>query len=442
MTTGMILALLMFVCLLIGLGLGHPLAFTLGGLAVIFGYFGWGPECFGMFIDRIYMSTMNSYILVAVPLFVLMANFLDRSGVMEGLFVSVRYLLGPVRGGIGMTVILVATIFAACTGIVGASVVTIALLATPPLLEYGYKKELIAGSICAGGTLGILIPPSIMLVLMGSYAGVPVGQLFMGALIPGAILSGLYIIYIGVVCFIKPEWGPALTAEERVGVSTKKVFIDCLKNLFPPALLIASVLGAIFAGVATPTEAAGMGAFVALLMMIAYGRFSFKIIKDSVIATSTVTSMVLFIVVGATCFTGVFIGLGGDELVEVAILGVGSKWGSFALMMLIVLFLGMFIDWIGITMICLPLFVPIARDLGFNELWFVMMIAMNLQMSFLTPPLGYAFFYFKGAGGATSEIEMIEIYRGMIPFILIMLSALALCILFPQTVLYLPAMMN
>ena len=442
MTTGMILALLMFVCLLIGLGLGHPLAFTLGGLAVIFGYFGWGPECFGMFIDRIYMSTMNSYILVAVPLFVLMANFLDRSGVMEGLFVSVRYLLGPVRGGIGMTVILVATIFAACTGIVGASVVTIALLATPPLLEYGYKKELIAGSICAGGTLGILIPPSIMLVLMGSYAGVPVGQLFMGALIPGAILSGLYIIYIAVICFIKPEWGPALTPEERVGVSTKKVIIDCLKNLFPPALLIASVLGAIFAGVATPTEAAGMGAFVALLMMIAYGRFSFKIIKDSVIATSTVTSMVLFIVVGATCFTGVFIGLGGDELVEVAILGVGSKWGSFALMMLIVLFLGMFIDWIGITMICLPLFVPIARDLGFNELWFVMMIAMNLQMSFLTPPLGYAFFYFKGAGGATSEIEMIEIYRGMIPFILIMLSALALCIIFPQTVLYLPEMMN
>jgi tripartite ATP-independent transporter DctM subunit len=429
MTTGMILALLMFVCLLIGLGLGHPLAFTLGGLAVIFGYFGWGPECFGMFIDRIYMSTMNSYIL-------------DRSGVMEGLFVSVRYLLGPVRGGIGMTVILVATIFAACTGIVGASVVTIALLATPPLLEYGYKKELIAGSICAGGTLGILIPPSIMLVLMGSYAGVPVGQLFMGALIPGALLSGLYIIYIAVVCFIKPEWGPALTTEERAGVSTKKVIIDCLKNLFPPALLIASVLGAIFAGVATPTEAAGMGAFVALLMMIAYGRFSFKIIKDSVIATSTVTSMVLFIVVGATCFTGVFIGLGGDELVEVAILGVGSKWGSFALMMLIVLFLGMFIDWIGITMICLPLFVPIARDLGFNELWFVMMIAMNLQMSFLTPPLGYAFFYFKGAGGATSQIEMIEIYRGMIPFILIMLSALALCILFPQTVLYLPEMMN
>jgi tripartite ATP-independent transporter DctM subunit len=438
----MLLALLMFICLFIGLALGHPLAFTLGGLAVIFGYFGWGPECFGMFIDRIYMSVMNSYILVAVPLFVLMANFLDRSGVMEGLFVSVRHLLGPVRGGVGMAVILVATIFAACTGIVGASVVTIALLATPPLLQYGYKKELIAGSICAGGTLGILIPPSIMLVLMGSYAGVPVGQLFMGAIIPGAILSGLYILYIAAVCFFRPDWGPALTIAERDTVSTRQVVVDCLKNLFPPAILILSVLGAIFTGVATPTEAAGMGAFVALVMMIAYGRFSLKIIKESVIATSTVTSMVLLIVVGATCFTGVFIGLGGGELVETAILSVGSKWGSFAMMMFIVILLGMFIDWIGITMICLPLFVPIARDLGFNELWFVIMIAINLQMSFLTPPLGYAFFYFKGAGGATSQIDMLEIYRGMIPFIILMLSGLAICIFFPQTVLYLPGLMN
>ncbi len=442
MTTGMLLALLMFIFLLIGLALGHPLAFTLGGLAVIFGYFGWGPECFGMFIDRIYMSVMNSYILVAVPLFVLMANFLDRSGVMEGLFVSARYLLGPVRGGIGMAVIVVATIFAACTGVVGASVVTIALLATPPLLQYGYKKELIAGSICAGGTLGILIPPSIMLVLMGSYAGVPVGQLFMGALIPGGILSLLYILYIAVVCYIKPSWGPALSLAERQAVSTRQIIAGCLKNLVPPAVLILSVLGMIFAGVATPTEAAGVGAFVSLLMMIAYRKFSFKIVKDSVVATSTVTAMVLFIVVGATCFTGVFIGLGGDELVSSAILGAGGKWGSFALMMLIVLLLGMFIDWIAITMICLPLFVPIARDLGFNELWFVMMIAINLQMSFLTPPLGYAFFYFKGAGGAAADFDLMEIYRGMVPFIILMLAGLLVCTIFPQTILYLPSLMD
>lgn len=442
MTSGMIFAVLMIVCLIIGLMLGHPLAFTLGGLAVIFGYLGWGPECFGMFINRIYMTVMNNYVLVAIPLFVLMANFLDKSGVMEGLFNSLRYLLGPIRGGVAMAVIVVATIFAACTGIIGASVVTIGLLATPPLLRYGYRKELIAGTVCAGGTLGILIPPSIMLVLMGSYAGIPVGELFMAAIVPGVLLAGLYVGYIAIICLIKPEWGPPMSREERETLDKKKILKDSLKNLFPPVLLIISVLGSIFAGVATPTEAAAMGAFVSLLMMIGYGRFSWKVLKDSVIATGTVTSMALFIVVGATCFTGVFIGLGGDDLVSQMILGMGSKWGSFIVMMLIVLVLGMFVDWIGITMICLPLFTPIAEHLGFNPTWFVMMIAMNLQASFLTPPLGYAFFYFKGAGGAAEQISMMEIYRGIVPYIAIMLTALVLCGLFPGIFLWLPGLMK
>ena len=442
MTTSMILAVSMFALLIIALILGSPLAFTLGGTAVIFGYIGWGPECFGMFINRIYMTVMNSYVLVAVPLFVLMANFLDKSGIMEGLFNSMRQLFGPVRGGVAMAVVAVATVFAACTGIIGASVVTIGLLATPHLLRYGYKKELIAGTICAGGTLGILIPPSIMLVLMGSYAGISVGQLFMAGIVPGLILSGLYILYIGVVCWLKPDWGPAMSDEERASIQFKALIIDSLKHLVPPALLIISVLGSIFAGVATPTEAAGMGAFVALLMMIAYRRFTWKALKESVIATGTVTSMVLMIVVGATCFTGVFIGLGGDEVVSGLVLGLGSKWGAFWVMMIIVLILGMFIDWIGITMICLPLFVPIARDLGFNPLWFVMMIAINLQASFLTPPLGYAFFYFKGAGGASDQISMTEIYRGIIPFIILMITGLIICVYFPQTILWLPRLME
>jgi tripartite ATP-independent transporter DctM subunit len=441
MTTGMILAILMFVFLLVGLISGHPLAFTLGGLAVIFGYFGWGPECFGLFINRIYTSVMNSYILVAVPLFVLMANFLDRSGVMQGLFSSMRYLLGPLRGGVAVTVIVVATIFAACTGVVGASVVTMALLATPPLLDYGYRKELIAGTICAGGTLGILIPPSIMLVLMGSYAGIPVGSLFMAAIIPGLILSGLYALYIVSACWLKPDWGPALSKDERQNITTRKIIIDCLKNLLPPAALIFAVLGSIFTGLATPTEASAMGAFAAFILMIAYGKFSWQVVKDSVIATGTVTSMVLIIVVGATCFTGVFIGLGGDALVSELILGMGNKWASFAMMMIIILILGMFIDWIGITMICLPLFVPIAKDLGFDPIWFVMMIAINLQASFLTPPLGYAFFYYKGAGGVTSEIDITQIYRGIVPFILLMLLSLCICIFFPQTTTWLPSLM-
>lgn len=442
MTFSMVLAVLMFVLLVTALVLGSPLAFTLGGIAVIFGYFGWGPECFGMFINRIYMTVMNSYVLVAVPLFVLMANLLDKSGIMDGLFNSMRQLFGPVRGGMAIAVVVVATIFAACTGVVGASVVTIGLLATPHLIRYGYKKELIAGTICAGGTLGILIPPSIMLVLMGSYAGISVGQLFMAGIVPGLILSGLYILYIVVVCFMKPDWGPAMSVEERASTRFNKILIDCLKNLVPPTVLIIAVLGSIFAGIATPTEAAGMGAFVSLLMMIAYRRFSWKAIRESVIATGTVTSMVLMIVVGATCFTGVFIGLGGDEVVSKLVMGFDNKWGGFWIMMLIVLMLGMFIDWIGITMVCLPLFVPIATDLGFNPLWFVMMIAINLQASFLTPPLGYAFFYFKGAGGAADQISMAEVYRGITPFILLMITGLIICVYFPQTTLWLPSFMD
>ena len=442
MTLSMVLAVLMFVLLITALVLGSPLAFTLGGIAVIFGYFGWGPECYGMFINRIYMSVMNNYVLVAVPLFVLMANILDKSGIMAGLFNSMRQLFGSVRGGMAIAVVIVATIFAACTGVVGASVVTIGLLATPHLLRYGYKKELIAGTICAGGTLGILIPPSIMLVLMGSYAGISVGQLFMAGIIPGLILSGLYILYIVLVCLLKPDWGPAMSAEEMASTHFSTALIDCLKNLVPPTLLIISVLGSIFGGIATPTEAAGMGAFIALLMMIAYRRFSWKALREAVIATGTVTSMVLMIVVGATCFTGVFIGLGGDEVVSNLVLGFDNKWGAFWIMMLIVLILGMFIDWIGITMICLPLFVPIATDLGFNPLWFVMMIAINLQASFLTPPLGYSFFYFKGAGGAADQISMAEIYRGITPFIILMIIGLMVCVYFPQTALWLPSVME
>jgi len=442
MSTDMWLAGMMFIALIVALGLGAPLAFALGGIATIFGYFGWGPECLGMFINRIYMTVMNNYVLVAVPLFVLMANLLDRSEIMSGLFDSMRELFGPVRGGMAIAVIIVATIFAACTGIVGASVVTISLMSTPHLLRYGYKKELIAGLICAGGTLGILIPPSIMLVLMGSFAGISVGELFLGAAIPGLVLSSLYIVYIAVACWIRPDWGPAISEEERAKLQLKKVFAKALKNIVPPAILILFVLGSIFAGIATATEAAGVGSFIVLLMAVAYRRFNWKMVKESVFVTGTVTSMVLLIVVGATCFTGVFIGLGGDEVVSRLILGFGGgKWVSYWIIMVILLILGMFIDWIGIVMITLPIFIPIAKNFGFDPLWFVIMVAVNLQASFLTPPLGYAFFYFKGSGAA-DQISMAQIYRGIVPFVILMVIGLAICTYFPQIVLWLPSLMH
>ena len=431
------ITVLMFLGLIVGLFLGHPLAFVLGGLAVIFGLIGWGPSVFYMFMNRIY-GIMDNYVLIAVPLFIFMAQLLDRSGVAEELFDSLRYLLGSIRGGIALTVVIVSTIFAACTGIIGASVVAMGLLALPIMLKYGYNKQLATGCIAAGGTLGILIPPSIMLVVMGSEATLSVGKLFAAAVIPGLILSTLYMLYVGIVCWFRPDWGPALSREELARYTTREILLRCLKSLVPPMLLILGVLGSIFTGIATPTEASGVGAFLAFLMVLAYRRFTWRGLYEAVLATAKITSMVIILLCGATCFTGVFLGIGGGDVVTSFLLGMGlGKWGTYAVMMLIVLILGMFIDWIGIVLICFPLFLPIAKEFGFNKLWFVMMIAVNLQASFLTPPFGYALFYLKGV--APPEVTIEDIYKGIIPFVVLMIIGLVICTLFPQTVLWLPS---
>lgn len=434
-----LITILMFVCLLIGLLLGHPLALVLGGLATIFGFIAWGPECFYLFMNRIY-NTMDNYVLIAIPLFIFMANILERSGVAEKLFESLHYLLGPLKGGVAVAVVLVCIVFAACTGIIGASVVAMGLLAMPTMLRYGYQKELTTGTIAAGGTLGILIPPSIMLVVMGDQAGLSVGRLFMAAIIPGGILGMLYIIYILVRCNLKVELGPPLSAEERRAVPVPKRIRMSIVYLLPPMVLILGVLGSIFFGIATPTEAAAVGAFLSFLMMLAYRRFSWSLLTQAVWQTAKTNCMVIIILCGATCFTGVFLGVGGGEVVKGFVLGFGlGKWGIFAIMMLIVFVLGMFLDWIGIVLITFPLFLPIAQGLGFNPLWFVMMIAINLQASFLTPPFGYALFYLKGT--APEGVTLMHIYRGIVPFVLLMLVGLLICIIFPQLSLALPALM-
>ncbi len=291
----------MFTGLLLGLFLGHPLAFVLGGLAVIFGYFGWGPSCFFMFINQTF-GVMDNYILVAIPLFVFMAQLLDQSGVADQLFSTMRYLFGPIRGGIAVAVVVVSTLFGACTGIIGASVVTMGLLAMPVLLKYGYNKKLACGSICAGGTLGILIPPSIMLVVMADQGSISVGKLFAGAVIPGLILSGLYILYILIRCFFKPQDGPAITKEELAEVTKSEIAVMVIKSMVPPMILIIGVLASIFMGVATPTEAAGVGALIALIMTIAYGKFTWAGLVSAVINTARTTSMVIIVLVAASCF--------------------------------------------------------------------------------------------------------------------------------------------
>ena len=434
-----LLVILMFVGLLIGLFLGHPLAFTLGGLAVIFGLIGWGPSVFYLFMNRIY-GTMDNYVLIAIPLFVFMAQLLDQSGIAEDLFDSLRYLFGRLRGGVLMAVILVSIIFAACTGIIGASVVTMGLLSLPVLLKYGYQKEISTGGIAAGGTLGILIPPSIMLVVMAQQATLSVGELFAAAVFPGIVLTFLYLVYILVACGIKPEWGPPASKEELAAISTGKILLKALKSLLPPAILVLGVLGSIFSGVATPTEAAGLGAFLTFLMVIAYRKFTWGGFYRACIQTAKTNAMVIFILCGASCFTAVFLGVGGAEVVTEFIVGSGlSKASIFILMMVIVFFLGMFIDWLGIVLICFPIFLPISDQLGFNRIWFVIMIAVNLQASFLTPPFGYALFYL--AGIAPAGVNLTHIYKGIIPFVILMLVGLAICAFFPELVLWLPQML-
>jgi tripartite ATP-independent transporter DctM subunit len=434
-----LLTTLMFVGLLVGLFMGHPLAFVLGGIAVVFGLIGWGPQCFGIFMNRIY-GVMDNFILVAVPLFIFMAQVLDRSGVAENLFKAMMHLFGPLRGGLGIAVVAVSTLFGACTGIIGASVVTMGLLALPLMLKYGYDKRLSTGCIAAGGALGILIPPSIMLIVMGNQAKLSVGKLFAGAIIPGLILSALYMIYILFKCYTNPDAGPALSLEERSSVSSKTILLMVLKSLIPPMILILGVLGSIFAGIATPTEAAGVGGFLALLMTIFYGKFTWQGLYESVIQTAKTTSMVLVILIGATCFTGVFLGFGGGDVVQNIMLGIGlGKWGTFILMMVICFVLGMFIDWIGIVMITFPIFLPIAEQLGFDKLWFVVIIAVMLQDSFLTPPFGYALFYLKGI--APPEIKTTDIYWGAFPFWRLMELGLIICVIFPETITWLPSLL-
>ena len=428
---------LLFGLMVVGLVLGQELAFVLGGAGVLIGAIAMGDSGITIAMTKIY-DQMQSYSMVAIPMFVLMANFLTHSKVADGLFESVRYLFGPVKGGLGLAVILVSTVFAATTGIVGASVVTMGMLSLPILLRSGYKPSLACGMVCAGGSLGILIPPSIMLVSMGSYAEVSVGKIFFAAIIPGLSLSLGYIIYIMIVTRIHPDWGPAMSEAELAEMPLKKRITGSLVNLIPPLILIFAVLGSIFGGIATPTEAAGVGALFALILAICYKQFSLKMLYESLIDTAKTTAMVFIILFGAAAFTGVFMSLDGDQIISNWVLGMGiGKWGAFAIMCVIVFILGMFIDWLGIVMIVFPIFLPIMDQFGFDRLWLVAVIATLLQTCFMTPPFGFALFYVKGI--LPGDIKIQEVYKGVIPFIIIICIVTVLCAVFPPLVTWLPS---
>ncbi|MDQ0337913.1 tripartite ATP-independent transporter DctM subunit [Caldalkalibacillus uzonensis] len=436
MSLEILFLIFMFIGLMVGLATGHPLAFVLGGLAVIFGLIGWGPQTLNVFVNGVF-GAMNNYTLVAIPLFTLMANLLARSYIAEGLFESLRYLLGRVRGGIALAVILVSTIFAATTGVVGASVVTMGLLGIHVLLKYSYDQRLSTGVVAAGGTLGILIPPSIMLVIMGAQSQVSVGDLFKASLIPGLLLAFAYCLYVLFICWRKPEYGPALSAEEAAAVPIKQRIKGSLVNMIPPIILVVAVLGSVFSGVATPTEASGVGAFVALLMTMVYRKFSFNMLSEAVYDTAKTTAMVLIILVGANAFASMFLALSGDQLIQGLVEAFGlNAWGVFILMLMVTFVLGMFIDWIGIVMIVFPIFLPLLHAYDFNMLWVVTCIALMLQTSFLTPPFGYSLFYIKGI--VPPSVKLSTIYKGVLPFVVIILLVLAVAIIFPELILWLP----
>lgn len=439
-----IMTVAMFASLIVAITLGHPLAYTLAAVATLFGLIDNGfnvPALFDMFANNTY-GLMENYVLVAIPLFILMAQLLDRSKVSDELFESLYIVLGGMKGGLGLAVVVVCTIFAATTGIVGASVVAMGLLATPALMKKGYQKEMAAGVICASGTLGILIPPSIMMVVYGGLTGLKetsVGNLFAGAILPGLLLSGLYFAYILVRCNINPKLGPPISKEEASKYNAAKKIMMTLKSLIPPMALILAVMGTILAGVATPTEAAALGAFGALVLAIVSRKFSWQVMKESAHATMSTTAMVMMLFIGGKFFSTVFLSMGGGDVVADVLIGSGlNRWTVLIIMMGIVFIMGMFIDWAAILLVTVPIFMPIAMELEFDPLWFSLLMCVNLQTSFLTPPFGYALFYFKGV--APDGYTMGHVYRGIIPFVFLQVIGLGLLVVFPGIVTYLPTL--
>jgi tripartite ATP-independent transporter DctM subunit len=432
------LAAWMFLALTILLMAGFPVAFTLLGTALIFGLIGFGWSFFDLLPLRIW-GTMTNITLMAVPLFVFMGVTLERSGLAEELLETMGLLFGRLRGGLAISVVVVGALLGASTGIVGATVVTMGLLAVPTMMRRGYQKELSTGTVSASGTLGQIIPPSIVLVLIGDIVGVPVGDLFMGAVLPGLLLVLLYIIYILAACYIRPKIAPRISKEELAAISAKQMFVRVMKALFPPLFLILAVLGSIFAGIASPTEAAAVGAVGAVILAIMNRRFDMKMLQEVMISTMRLTCMVFIILCGAAAFGLVFRGLGGDTLVREFL---GSMAHAYShnmvlfIVMVLIFFIGFFLDFIEITFIHVPVLAPIMLEFGFDPVWFCILLAVNLQTSFMTPPFGFSLFYLKAV--TPPEVTTGHIYRGIIPFVGMQLIGLLIVAFYPILATWLP----
>lgn len=442
------LTLLLFGSLALLLLAGLPMAFCTGSLAVIFLFVFGSGAILNMMPSRIF-PFMTDYQLSAVPLFIFMAAMLEKAGVIEELFDVIYKWLGGWKGGLASATVVSCTALAAMVGVVGATEITMGMIALPAMLKRGYEPKLACGSLLAGGTLGILIPPSVMAIVYAVVAQQSLGELLIGSVFPGLLLAGLYVAYVSLRCQLDPKLGPPLPAHERVDLREK---LRLLKNTITPVLLIVLVLGVIFLGIATPVEAAGIGSFGAFAVAALHRRLTWTAVHEAALATLKATAMVMWIFFGATMFVGFFIVKGGQDFVTGLILGTGlPAYGILLLMMIVLVLLGMFLDWVGILLITVPIFLPILKSLEFTglfglpgvepadlSLWYGVIFMVNLQMSFLSPPFGYSLFYLKSV--APPEITMAIIFRAAVPFIMLQALGLALCIVFPEIVLWLPRM--
>ncbi|RXK01767.1 C4-dicarboxylate ABC transporter [Arcobacter sp. CECT 8989] len=448
------IGIVMFFTALFMLIIGFPVAFTFAAVSVFFGIFagfyeifayaeegtaiaqliseGWaeGIAMFDYMPFRIY-SIQQSTILMAIPMFIFMGIVLQKTGLAEKLLESMGFLFGEIRGGVAISTVLVGTLLAASTGVVGASVVAMGVISLPVMLKYKYNTELATGTICASGTLGQIIPPSIVLIILGDVFQVPVGDLFKAAVGPGLTLVAAYILFILVVSYVKKDFAPAIPADPSRGDKKKQV-VRALIDIIPSLTLIILVLGSIFAGIATPTESAAVGCIGAILLAVLYKTFAVSMVKEAALESVKVTSMVFGILIGATAFSMVFSYTGGEEIVEHVMMSLpgDGKWGFIIFTMLAILVLGFFIDFIEISYIIVPILLPVAMALDINPVWFAILIAMNLQTSFLTPPFGFSLFYLKGC--APASVRTAQIYRGVLPFIVIQVIVLCIVAFYPE----------
>jgi tripartite ATP-independent transporter DctM subunit len=437
------LTLIMFGSLLILLMAGLPLAFVTGGLACVFLFLLGDERALNIVPSRIF-PLMTNYQLSAIPLFIFMASMLERAGIINDMFDVIYKVLGGVKGGLAAATIIASTVLAAMVGVIGAAVVTMGIIALPAMLKRHYDPKIAMGSIMAGGTLGILIPPSILAIIYAVVAEQSVGELFIGAVIPGLMLSGLYVLYVIVSCMINPQKGPPIPVEERISFKEK---MRLLSNMSAPIALIAVVLGVIFTGVATPVEAAGIGTFGAIVVAAIHRNLDWQTLREASLTTLKASAMVIWIMFGATIFVGLYVLEGGQQFVQGALEATGlGPWGILIIMQIVLVILGMFLDWVGILLLCVPIFVPIIKALGAASfgldnpddlvLWFGVLYLVNMQMSFLSPPFGYALFYLRGV--APAEIPMTDIFKSALPFLGLQIVGLVLCMLFPGLITWLP----